>query len=294
MRDPLSSDKPTTTKEQPPGHQQCENHEDLVESKQQLQNLNIDRMRSIEREVQQTQALVGQRCTIDVLFDTCDLSFELCEKFADLLRKCNLKYWHPVRRDGNCFYRSLGFLFFKLIADGRLSYTELKGALERRLDYLHEKQQFDRQIIYDFMEIVDEAMQSILSKKGVIALEDIFDIFNDDMISNSIIVILRYCTTSYLLAYQDDCFPFIDFENYLNMKDFTQKEVEPMGQEADNLQITALIKSLDLDVTIFDVNASVRNNISLIKINEECKNHLNKDVPIFLLFVPGHYEILYD
>lgn len=73
------------------------------------------------------------------------------------------------------------------------------------------------------------------------------------------------------------------------MEEFTKLEVEPMGKEADHLQISALAAVLGVGIKIIYMDRG--------EDSEELVEHLfpegEGEYPIVLLYRPGHYDLIY-
>ena len=75
------------------------------------------------------------------------------------------------------------------------------------------------------------------------------------------------------------------------MHAFIQSEVEPLGQEADHVQLTALVNCIKIQFRVFSLDASHLEGLKLEF--GPSTEPINKNVHFDLLFVPGHYEVIF-
>ncbi|KAK0549832.1 hypothetical protein OC846_003903 [Tilletia horrida] len=181
----------------------------------------------------------------------------LATKFKQLQR---------TRGDGDCFYRSLGFLLvLSLLQCGDPNLVKRVYAhLDRSLLIL-EQVGYERSVTEDFW----EPLRNLLSRipgGGSTNVHDLLDresllaAFNDPETTNSIVVFLRLCLSAHLKLNEDRFSVFLfalDSSSGTGepptMDEFRASEVEPVGKEADHLQIAALCDFLQisLDVAYF-------------------------------------------
>ena len=107
--------------------------------------------------------------------------------------------------------------------------------------------------------------------------------------ANYIIMYARFMTACYL---KKNSFLFEEFLfDYGDISQFCLKEVEQVDVECDHPQIIAITNYLEHGVEINSING-YKAQIDVTKIPED--NFQGKDFRVNLLFVPGHYDILYD
>lgn len=130
-----------------------------------------------------------------------------------------------------------------------------------------------------FEDFYDECMEALET-------QDLLQVFQDAEKSNSIVIYLRFLTSAYLKLHREEYEPFL-FEDAIDMDYFCSRNVEAWGREADNLQIIALSKALDVPVHIVYLDSTVASEANIITFEAASGD------PIYLLFRPGHYDILY-
>eukprot|EP00917_Polyrhabdina_sp_WS-2016_P031646 GHVP01067462.1.p1 GENE.GHVP01067462.1~~GHVP01067462.1.p1 ORF type:complete len:241 (-),score=41.14 GHVP01067462.1:1066-1788(-) len=176
------------------------------------------------------------------------------------------------RRDGDCFYRGVGFLLVEVTKNHIPLIENIKAILVKA----------------GYEEIVTETFVSVL--------EDLFntrtkeealnDMMMNEEIGNSIVFLMRLLTCAELKISWDDYSPFLE-DSSMGKDLFVQRNVEPLGQYADHIQTVALSRSLDLPLRIFSLDQTVED----IPWTDTIKGLIPK---AFLLFRPGHYDILYN
>lgn len=124
-----------------------------------------------------------------------------------------------------------------------------------------------------------------IEKKEMKTVEELQEVFNDSGLSNYLVVFMRIITSGYLQKNQEFFQHFID--DHATVKDFCGHEVEPMNRESDHIHVTAITQATDIPVSISYLN---RTDGSIVT------HHTFPDgaePKIYLLYRPGHYDILY-
>uniref|UniRef100_A0AAY4ASX2 ubiquitinyl hydrolase 1 n=1 Tax=Denticeps clupeoides TaxID=299321 RepID=A0AAY4ASX2_9TELE len=181
-----------------------------------------------------------------------------------------------VRGDGNCFYRALCFgLLESLLRDDR-GMQSLKEKLIRSGRELLTAG-FDERAFTDLLSIVRPDV-------GALDHEDVLlQLFNDQLISDSMVQYLRLLTSAYLQNHADF------FQNFLeapNLKVYCTQEVETMATECDHVEILALAEALDVGICI--VSMEGRDGQLSCHILPE-----GTEPSLHLLYKTSHYDILY-
>jgi ubiquitin thioesterase protein OTUB1 len=169
--------------------------------------------------------------------------------------------------------------------------------------------------IQDFYEIFVEELEKVHPDKRnaskeqdsgqAIALTELVSTFQTDYQSNAIVVYLRFITSAYLKVNSENYLPFIISDGYENMDQFCVSQVEAIGRESDEIHIIAICKALQLQVTVAYLDGRPNfaggnedKDDSLMMANlynfpdSEYKSPFLP--PIYLLYRPGHYDILYS
>ena len=117
------------------------------------------------------------------------------------------------------------------------------------------------------------------------SVEELLGVFNDQGLSDYLIVFLRLITSGQLQKDADFYVNFVDGGR--SVKDFCNQEVEPMSKESDHIHIIALATALDVSVAVEYMDRGA---------GDQCVAHVfpeGTQPKIFLLYRPGHYDILY-
>jgi ubiquitin thioesterase protein OTUB1 len=192
------------------------------------------------------------------------------------------RYFRRVRGDGNCFYRALAFGIFEYLIR-----NNNESVLNRVIEVFSDKVQFmlagyDEFIFEDFQGVVLEILNKI--EKKDLTVKQLESLFLDGERSEYVVIFMRLCTSAYIQFKKDDYAPFL--YEYESVIDFCRKEVEAMGKEADNMQISALLARLSpICIKIEYLDSKSQNTILF----PEDGNPI-----MTFLYRPGHYDILYE
>ncbi|CAD6907640.1 unnamed protein product [Tilletia controversa] len=176
------------------------------------------------------------------------------------------KHLHRTRGDGDCFYRSLAFqLVFSLMKanDAQLC-QRMYAHLNNALDIL-EQVMYDRSVTEDFWAPLRDLLSRIPGCTPTVQgppldTDSLLTAFNDAETTNCIVVFLRLCLSAWLKLNTEKFGVFLFALDSASgtgepptMDEFCSQEVEPIGKEADHLQIAALCDFLQvsLDVAYF-------------------------------------------
>nr|XP_055160222.1 ubiquitin thioesterase OTUB1-like [Nyctereutes procyonoides] len=129
-----------------------------------------------------------------------------------------------------------------------------------------------------FMDLIEQ-----VEKQTSVA--DLLASFNDQSTSDYLVVYLRLLTSSYLQRESKFFEHFI--EGGRTVKEFCQQEVEPMCKESDHIHIIALAQALSVSIQVeyMDRGEGGTTNPHIFPEGSEPK--------VYLLYRPGHYDILY-
>lgn len=118
-------------------------------------------------------------------------------------------------------------------------------------------------------------------------LEELYKLFNEQAYSDYVVVYLRLITSGKLQEDADFYSNFIE-GNYTSLSDFCKKEVEPMYKESDHIHIIAICAALGCAVRVEYMDRGSHTEVIAHDFPESTNNP-----PIFLLYRPNHYDILY-
>ena len=140
-----------------------------------------------------------------------------------------------VRGDGNCFYRAYAYLLFECCKADPVFYQRTVAKLETTLKWLIDigLPSFTTE---DFYETFMDALHEFVDEEGKTEA-DLLEVFNNDGMSNYLVVYVRLLVSGQLQHKADSYIHFVD-GGYSTMKEFCNKEVMPVDKEADHLQVT--------------------------------------------------------
>jgi ubiquitin thioesterase protein OTUB1 len=192
-------------------------------------------------------------------------------------------YIRHTRRDGDCFYRAIGFLILQCIFLFHKQ-DDYNNLFLKRVEVYLESVGFQKLVYEDYIDVMKESLASLSTLSSP---QSYLMFFNQPLIADTMVILLRLTTSAYLRLNADEFLPFID--DPTNIDEFCTVHVENMGRDADHIHITALSKAFNLDINIAYLDAHT---------DTECIVHEFKgDSPsifqaMYLLYRPGHYDIL--
>ncbi|KAF0991824.1 hypothetical protein HZS_4124 [Henneguya salminicola] len=194
----------------------------------------------------------------------------MCDKF---------KYILCTPPDNNCFYRS--FLFGMLLLKNNQSKKEKMQQTIRQCQKILVEKGYPSHTIIDFFEQGEEFIEQLYDP--TVKTKELFNEIIQSYSANFLTTFLKLMVSGHLLNNEDLYLPFIDgFDTIIS---FCQKEIEPMGKHAGELELSILTTLLDVKVRIY----------SLVVSTAETRDYPDKDDkdPDFnLLYLPGHYELV--
>ncbi|XP_028395919.1 ubiquitin thioesterase OTUB1-like [Dendronephthya gigantea] len=242
----------------------------------------IRQVENIQKEISETQQLVGRLEDIMTLQEVYQQDDTI---FQNKIKHLSKKYSHirTTRADGNCFFRAFGFSYLEYLLGDRIEYDRFRNFAANSKDELVALgfPSFTVEDFHDtFMELVDRVGEKI-------TVDELLTVFQDEGMSNYIVVYLRLLTSAQLQKKEDF------FENFIEgsqtMKDFCSQEVEPMSRESDNIHIIALSDATGVCIRIEHLDRSGPDS----SVNHHDFPDDGSKPMIYLLYKPGHYDILY-
>ncbi|XP_028665314.1 ubiquitin thioesterase OTUB1b [Erpetoichthys calabaricus] len=234
----------------------------------------------IQQEIATSNPLVSDRQELSVLnkeYALDDIVYQ--QKIKDLHKKYS--YIRKTRPDGNCFYRAFGFSHLEALLDNSKELHRFKAvAAKSKLDLV--TQGFTEFTIEDFHNTFMDLIE-IVEKQGTIT--DLLNAFNDQSTSDYLVVYLRLLTSGYLQREGGFFEHFI--EGGRSIKEFCQQEVEPMSKESDHIHIIALAQALNVSILVEYMDRGEGGTVNHHVFPEGSDPH------VYLLYRPGHYDILY-
>ncbi|XP_030075729.1 ubiquitin thioesterase OTUB1 [Microcaecilia unicolor] len=234
----------------------------------------------IQQEIAVQNALVSERLELSVLYKEYAVDDEIYQqKIKDLHKKYT--YIRKTRPDGNCFYRAFGFSHLEALLDDSKELQRFKEISAKSKEDLV-TQGFTEFTIEDFHNTFMDLIELVEKRSSI---SDILGAFNDQSISDYLVVYLRLLTSGYLQREHQFFQHFI--EGGRTVKEFCQQEVEPMAKESDHIHIIALAQALNVSILVEYMDRGE---------GGATNHHVFPEgsVPnVYLLYRPGHYDILY-
>lgn len=243
----------------------------------------IQQQRQIEKEIAENHPLIGQLQPLTTLLSEyvddpvyVNKLTKLCEVSYKSLRR--------VRPDGNCFFRGFGFSYFERLLNNEEEWKKFQALVSGTKDLLLSQgfPKFTLEDFYDsFMEVVNR-----LGGEAKMDAEELSRIFNDSATSDYLVVYLRLLTSGQLQKEEDFYQNFL--EGGKTMREFCQQEVEPMYRESDHMHAIALGSVLKVGIRVVYLD---RGEASTSPPEHDFPEDCTPSV--YLLYRPGHYDILY-
>jgi len=186
----------------------------------------------------------------------------ICNKISLLYQTHGFSTYRAIRGDGNCFYRALAVL---LLEDIKQQYNMLQTALSQHSNSVSEHERAT----------IENALQSFMANGGV-------DLYNHEL-SQAFVHLLRMMT-SYSLRH-NEVYRFY-FENETQFEEKC-RTAERMGEEAEHMEINALLSLIGITCQLIQLDRNA-GDIQLYTLPDE-----TAAPRYFLLYRPGHYDILY-
>ena len=210
------------------------------------------------------------------------------EEYLKSIENISKKYktYKKVRRDGNCFYRSFIYRLFEqtCIKNDKNLYEKIINKIKESKN-LTEKNGYEWAVVQDFYEIFLKEFTECFNclSSGIIPRDYLDKLFSDKDKGNYLIYFIRFCIAAFLKENKDNYKSYIeeDFEKWI------RKEVEAIDHVADQIQIMACVNYFDVGVKIEYLN---KFKDEVVKLPEDKPD---EEFFIYLLFSPGHYDILY-
>ncbi|CDW75085.1 ubiquitin thioesterase otub1 [Stylonychia lemnae] len=243
--------------------------------------LNEDYQNQLKQEIEEQMPFISELTELSVLkHEYQDNKFELCfDQLATRYSKVR-----RLRRDGNCFYRAFLFQVFEHFIHNPEDpqYEQiLKVLVGSKKDLMDLG--YDEIAIEDFYDLFLDEFKKLKTIAKAKAAEHLLKLLCNKEEAVYIIMFARFLAACYLKQNA------IMFEGFVgDVAQFCMREVEQVDVECDQPQIIAITNYLGLGVEINSVRAD--GGIEVINLPEEGYSGFRAK----LLFVPGHYDALYQ
>ncbi|KAF9006953.1 cysteine proteinase [Cyathus striatus] len=201
-------------------------------------------------------------------------------------------YIRRTKGDGDCFYRSLGFAYVESLlrsVDHDINVAQSLSSIEATKELLL-NQGIESLVFEDPLDEFSGLIQSIVSpragERSVLNDERLLEAFQDALVSNTIVMYLRLLTSAQIRQNRESYAGFVP----MDIDSFCANIVQPMGREADNVEMDALCHALKLNIDVVYLNGGRADSVDVIKFRNDPNANAK---PLILLYRPGHYDILY-
>ena len=258
--------------------------EEKKDNKKSENDLILDYENTLRKEIELTTPLISDELPISKLTEEYKSNEEYLKSIENISKK--YKTYRKVRRDGNCFYRSFIYRLFEqtCIRNDKVLFEKIKQKIiESKI--LTEKNGYEWAVVQDFYEIFLKEFTECFNSlsEGIIPREYLDKLFSDNEKGNYMIYFIRFCLAAYLKENKENYKSYIE----IDFDEWVRKEVEAIDHVADQIQIMACVNYFDVGVKIEYLN-KFKNEV--VKLPE---NKPDNEFFIYLLFSPGHYDILY-
>lgn len=185
--------------------------------------------------------------------------------------------FHKTRGDGNCFYRAFAFGLFTTARNSENAKVVLLRSLKGSTELL-DRGNISSVVYEDFLDVTCHVLCSAAP---------LLTTMNDPEQSNSIVVYLRFLTSAYLKSHRDQYQPYLEQGEILER--WTERWVEAIGAEADNIQINALVNALSVGVDVVNLDGTQGETANVHQVRPD-EGHVDHVVRV--LYRPGHYDVL--
>ncbi|KAI6102850.1 peptidase C65 Otubain-domain-containing protein [Pisolithus sp. B1] len=197
-----------------------------------------------------------------------------------------------TRGDGDCFYRSLAFAFI----DQLIRAEDPELAVATALGYW-KTPTFD-EIVYDlpygvFTDLIKRIVSQSSDRLTPTGLLEAFQDPEGTQTPQYIVMYLRLLTSAQIRTAPDEFEAFImhpETGMEMAITEFCELFVDPMGKEADHVQIAALSRALRVRIQIAYLDGrSSDGKVEFVEFNHEPDS---SGQSLLLLYRPGHYDII--
>lgn len=188
-----------------------------------------------------------------------------------------------IRGDGNCFYRGYTYQLVKLCLEDKALYVSVKAKIDSSMDYLKEVGYKETEVEY-FIDEVKRFFGADFPKNEV----EVDTFFADKGESMCLIWFMRLLAAGFIKHHWAERFCFFAGETYIDAADYCSREVEPSERECEQIPVTAVCE-------YFGVRTCVEYLDQNPESDETQTYHFGSETGearIFLLYKPGHYDIL--
>jgi ubiquitin thioesterase protein OTUB1 len=195
-----------------------------------------------------------------------------------------------VRGDGNCYYRAFLYNLAEHMFENKQEGERILACVKKDSWDNVMKAGYDEMTIETFYDTLVDLLERLTS--GATDAAAFHKEMNEESATSDYCTwYLRVVTATHLKQDPERFLPFIDGQQPgLDIQQFCQREVEPMGKECQHVQVLALAEAFGVHVKIEYLDGHDLVNGKLVQHTfgpDTAVTHLA------LLYRPGHYDILY-
>jgi len=241
----------------------------------------IKQQEDIQKDIASSSDLVTARFPIKQL----EVDFANDDVFKSKVVKIGESYseFRRTRPDGNCFFRAVGFRLFELMLESLDDFSKVKKSVEGSKDEMV-KLGMPEFTVEDFFDNFMDTLER-LAGDDKMKLEELEDTFNNEGLSNYLVVFLRLLTSKQLQVEGEFYQNFM--EGGRTVAEFCSTEVEPMYKESDHIHIIGLTAAAGIGVRVVYLDRGTGDTAVPHDFPE------GSEPKIHILYRPGHYDILY-
>ncbi|KAI1104046.1 cysteine proteinase [Jackrogersella minutella] len=208
-------------------------------------------------------------------------------------------HYRPIQGDGNCGWRAIAFAYFEVLAQRR-DMTQIQGELARLTSMNSYIENVGGHSPWLFEDMVSETIDlfnaiTTTISNGQDAMPLVMERFNTPDLSQSIVYHMRLLASSWLKGNYAQYEPWIagGVENYV------QGTIMPIDREIDHVGVVllhdVLLKpaSIILEIAYLDRSEGVAVNVHRMPEEANGQDPAALGPMVYLLYRPGHYDILY-
>ncbi|KAG0231995.1 hypothetical protein BGW42_008506 [Actinomortierella wolfii] len=136
----------------------------------------------------------------------------------------------------------------------------------------------------DFYQVCVDTLRALPSMLP----EQLLKTFQNDELSNSIVMHFRLVASAYLKLHQAEYAPFLEFGQ--TMDEYCSMHVEAMGRESEEMMLIAMTKALGISIEVAYLSGNESDEVNFLPFLPNQPVYMP---PLVLLYRPGHYDILY-
>ncbi|KAF8556761.1 cysteine proteinase [Imleria badia] len=257
--------------------------------------------RFLEESMESERPLVSPPEATSVLRDEYSNAPDFLAQIATLINR-GYRIIIRAKGDGDCFYRGDSILSVVILLLMHFSFLALAFAYLDRLIRSPGRNKEDRLTATTDMlaragfddcvygqpyEILQSLVQSRANAK-----EELWQCFMDPATSNYIVMYMRLLTSAQMRVDEQFADFLFDPESQMetSVDDFCRRFVEPLGKEADHVQVAALAQALHVHVKVAYLDGHAADGqVNFVDFSENASGGAE---PLVLLYRPGHYDIL--